>query len=667
MNLKPSYLYHIDGLRAVAVLSVVLFHLELSFIPGGFLGVDIFFVISGYLISRQIIGEFERTGGFSISQFYIRRFRRIAPALIIVLLLSCIAASIVFSPIDLQKFGGNLLASVFSFSNVFYWFNSGYFSSDAELNPLLHTWSLSVEEQFYIFWPIGLIFWMRMKRASIGIILALIAFSLLANLAVGNSDIYTFLGFETYLGQLNERGAALFFLTPFRIYELLIGAAAVVFEKKDLLKLSVRRIVGIVGALAIVLPFFIFDEHMLIPYFWAIIPCVGTAALILYGNLGFIGRILSNGPAVFIGKISYSLYLVHWPLIVFYRYLILETLQVHEQAILFASSIIIAYLLYRFIEMPFRRGFSGKGPVSFKSMSIIGIPIIAAFVILGSITVTNLYQWRELSDEKKALLADITSPKDFHKKYYGGQNCIFKVNEYNVKLGCQVNAENEQNVFLLGDSHALQYTYGFSQVFPNIGLTHFNNRCRFNSLHTCYGDSYDDFAKLREDQMKFVLESMDIVIIAQSWLNSRNGAYDPREQKDRVFKGNKAYVNYLIEELQEVQKVFGPDRLVIIGEINRFGKFGDPLTCFTSPYPSNNCLVGKPNRAVSFNAEFGDQLKKLGIAFINPTDVLCDTKECANFTDTGKPIYSDNNHLSKWGSELVLQKNQNILNLQISD
>jgi peptidoglycan/LPS O-acetylase OafA/YrhL len=333
-----DYRPDIDGLRAVAVLSVLLYHVGFTSFSGGFVGVDVFFVISGFLITRLIVGEVAR-GTFSFANFYARRARRIFPALFFTLLACFCAAFVLFPPEHMRSFAGSLVYAVLSLSNVWLYRESGYFDADAIFKPLLHTWSLSVEEQFYLAWPLLLV-WLcgRKHKAAAPALLVVLGISslVLAQRALDDP-------------------AAAFYFPQYRVVEFAAGAILVwlgAFRPRSDLVVEALLLLGLA---LIAYSAFAFDTRTAFPGVHAMVPCMGAALVIFAGQARYLGRVLSNPLSVGIGLVSYSLYLVHWPLIVFYRYYRIVDLTPAERWMLVAVSIGAAVLMYRFVEKPFRR------------------------------------------------------------------------------------------------------------------------------------------------------------------------------------------------------------------------------------------------------------------------------------------------------------------------
>lgn len=336
---QNTYRRDIDGLRAVAVLAVFFHHLYPNLLPGGFIGVDIFFVISGFLITSQVYSEITRKT-FSLKSFYQRRINRIAPALITVLLACVIVAAFILSPTDLTRLNISALLSLTGMSNIYIWVKYGnYFAADATEAPLLHTWSLGIEEQFYVIWPLFLV---ALVRFAPRFVLPILGIGVLA--AVGVSEYGTRL-FAT----------ASYYLLPTRFFELMLGGllAIYLYQPRAIGRLAARGYT-LAGYVLIGFSLITLNSDSNFPGFDALIPCLGAALLILAGSGDVRSPFLTSRPMVFIGLISYSLYLWHWPLIAYLNYLGFE-LNLPVAALLVAGSILLSWLSWRYVEIPFRR------------------------------------------------------------------------------------------------------------------------------------------------------------------------------------------------------------------------------------------------------------------------------------------------------------------------
>jgi len=343
---RSLYRPDIDGLRAVAVLSVIFYHMSKTLLPGGFIGVDVFFVISGFLISDHIFRDLER-GRFSIFEFYRRRIKRIAPAMLTVVAVTLFLAWRLMLPEDMIATARSALFSVASLANVYFWLyqDTSYFAPDSRELPLLHLWSLGVEEQFYAIWPLLLMtFYRPARKAAFFVVGSIIA------------------AFSFYLGNLLFKSAPLFsyYMFPTRAGELLMGGLIAIIVLRGVEQRVPSKIVlpmAATGAALLAVSFvFLSDRFYVFPGRAAVPPTLGAALLILSGaaHPNRISRCLSAVPLVWIGLISYSMYLWHWPLLALYRYGYGEMNPV-SSIVIFILTISLAWMTYSFIEQPFRR------------------------------------------------------------------------------------------------------------------------------------------------------------------------------------------------------------------------------------------------------------------------------------------------------------------------
>jgi peptidoglycan/LPS O-acetylase OafA/YrhL len=368
MSKTFSYRSDIDGLRALAVLLVVFFHSNFPLVTGGYIGVDVFFVISGFLITYTIVKEIEE-GIFSFKKFYLRRIKRIIPVLVFILLVCTIPAYFMFAE-SFEAFARTLLHTILSTNNIHLWANNRqYFSESSELIPLLHTWSLSVEEQFYFIWPSMLLLLFKIKTQSIRYII--VALFLIVGLLT-----------SIYLTKTDQNSA--YFLLHGRVYELGIGAAlAIGWKSTPTLSKLQNSLLSILGFLMILVPAFTLDKTSLFPGYNALLPCLGAAILIFTNknnndNAGIVNRIFMNKWIVYIGLISYSLYLWHWPVFVFFKFYNIELIGLTRILVLMLLGF-ISYFSWRYVEQPFR----SKIKLNFKQ-SILYIMLPSIFS-LGAI------------------------------------------------------------------------------------------------------------------------------------------------------------------------------------------------------------------------------------------------------------------------------------------
>lgn len=337
---RDKYRPEIDGLRTLALLPVMFFHSGLG-ASGGYVGVDVFFVISGFLIGRIVLHEIE-SGAFSLINFWERRIRRLLPALTVVIAATLIAGYIWLVPAHFQKLGQSIAAQPLLKANFYFWGNSGYFATESEFLPLLHTWSLAVEEQFYLlFPPIMLLLVRRGRKITRNVVVACILLSL----------IWSFYGSYRF-------PTATFFLIPGRVWELDLGVLLLFIPFTGTpSKHWMNEVISWVGMGLILGSVLVYDMNTRFPGLAAVAPCLGAALLIRSnsGGLTLCGKILALRPMVLTGKISYSLYLWHWPLLVFAKYILIRELHPIEGLGILICGWGISWLSWRFIERPFRK------------------------------------------------------------------------------------------------------------------------------------------------------------------------------------------------------------------------------------------------------------------------------------------------------------------------
>jgi peptidoglycan/LPS O-acetylase OafA/YrhL len=352
-----TYRPEIDGLRAIAVMAVVLFHLGIEPLAGGFVGVDVFFVISGYLITQLILARVAR-GDFSLAGFYLRRIRRLLPPLLATVAATFAAAALLLNPYDFAPFARSALAAMVSVSNIVFYAEAGYWDADSELKPLLHTWSLGVEEQFYLAWPaLLLLLWRSRGRLPLG--------ASLGGLAVVSAGVTVW-----YTG---VDASAAFFLSPFRVFQFATGAALpFLLATGPGGRLGARAPVArgalALGLLLVLASVLGLDGDTLYPGWAALVPTLG-AALALLGTAapgagGPLLRALCHPLSTWLGKVSYALYLVHWPVVALYRYHTGSALAPLEQLALGAAMLLLAWVLHAGIERRFYSRAGDPGPAA---------------------------------------------------------------------------------------------------------------------------------------------------------------------------------------------------------------------------------------------------------------------------------------------------------------
>ena len=451
-----AYRPDIDGLRAVAVLAVMAFHLQIRFALGGFTGVDVFFVISGYLISSILLVELD-TGRFSIRAFYVRRIRRIYPALVAAMLGTTVFAVIICMPAELRDYARTLIGASLSASNLYLGLHSSYFDPLSLSRPALQTWSLGVEEQFYILFPPLL--WLLWKRLPHRLPLVL---GVLAALSFAASIV----------GALRTPSLA-FFMPWTRACELLLGALLALGVFPRVHSRAVRGLAATLGALLLLFSFLLLNGAVPFPGLAALAPCGGTALLIWSGQaikrnstalppLTWVGRILATRPFVFVGLISYSLYLWHWPVIVFQGLSTWGDGLPHRamKAILVAISLVLATLSWRFVEVPFRDGalrLKGRGAFVFAAAA-------SALLVTLGVTALALHGW---PGRFPAAAVAVGNYVDEPMHYRFGSCMVIRARDFKPDP-CLVESTTKPNWLLIGDSHAAAQWQGLAQAFPQV-------------------------------------------------------------------------------------------------------------------------------------------------------------------------------------------------------
>lgn len=447
MRGSMQYRREIDGLRTVAVVPVLLFHAGLASFSGGFIGVDIFFVISGYLITSIIIHEQEKDG-FSILRFYERRARRIVPVLSFVLLCCLPFAWAWMLPEQMKDFGASLIAVSLFASNVLFWQEAGYFAPSAELQPLLHTWSLAVEEQYYVVFPLAvMLLWRFGKPVVIGVIAAVALLSL---------------GLAQYGSQ--NFASANFYLPSSRAWELLAGSLSAFLVSGGYFRNS--NLLSALGLALIGWGIFAYDAATPYPSFYTAVPVIGTALVILFGWQGtWTAMLLSTRPFVGIGLISYSLYLWHQPLFAFARIRALTEPSPMVMAALAIAAFPISYLSWRFVETPFRKGPIPFLPDSMRVLAGAGA-VAAAFIAAGFLATRDSGLEFRLPPEAQLALEVKENPDPIMLR------CLYDKGEAKLDhpvRDCLTPNTRTPDTILIGDSHAAAVAGETMRTFEKAG------------------------------------------------------------------------------------------------------------------------------------------------------------------------------------------------------
>jgi peptidoglycan/LPS O-acetylase OafA/YrhL len=599
-----QYRPEIDGLRAVAVLPVLLFHAGLSVFSGGYVGVDVFFVISGFLITG-LIREDLAQGKFSILGFYERRVRRILPALMFTVLATSVVAFTVMLPSFLVDYSKSLVSVSTFLSNIYFWRFSGYFDASATLRPMLHTWSLAVEEQFYIFMPIAAYLVYRFFRRSW---LWIFAAAALASLALS-------------IVAMQIGPTANFFLLPTRAWELLLGALFASVPAR-----APRGVVDQVmaaGGLGFILwAVFAYDEATPFPGFTALAPCVGSALIIYFAHpkATLVGQLLSSKPAVWIGLISYSLYLVHWPIAVFWRYITLQEPGLWGALVIIALSIPLAWASWAFVERPFRK----RGGASSLCAVLIGLCALAVIGAIGAVG------WASKGLPQRFPAQTAEAPETSAEAAISWRNgtCFFEgapdLSAWSPEA-CAINASGETPVLLWGDSFAAHYVPGITRAVEGGPLRVYE----YTAAGCPPALSYESYARRWcTDFNAHALELVDAlqvqrVILSARWVDLRRRGLDHlRSTLDALHeRGVEAYV-------VGQSPIFITDVTVIGGR-------------------------GHDAWTLAMDRSVNDELRQIveasGARFIDPLATLCEGERCALRAE-GRYLYFDYGHFSQLGS-----------------
>jgi peptidoglycan/LPS O-acetylase OafA/YrhL len=493
---SPKYRPEIDGLRAIAILPVLFYHAGLPAFSGGYVGVDIFFVISGYLIT-SIVAKDIALGRFSFAAFYERRIRRIFPALFFVLFVCAAAAAVFFPPRDFRDFGESLVAMTFFVSNLFFWRTAsptGYFDDTSQSQVLLHTWTLSVEEQFYIFLPIGLALVNRWAKQHLKVCL------LTAVIA----------SFSLSLWAIEHKPIAAFYLLPPRAWELLIGSLLAVGVLPAIGNRILRDAAGFAGLGLIAYAVFAFTKDSQFPGFRALAPCVG-AWLIIYASqpgASWVKAILGVRPLAFIGVISYSLYLWHWPIIVFVKYFWVSSLTGTQTVQVIVLSLVMASVSFEFIESPFRRPnsvWTRWQILRFGSLASLGCAVLGLAITLSQ----GFPQRYDVRTQK--LIAANTERKTQDWQLIHCGHWHKEVHSAEEAASCSIGGNLAKKILFWGDSHVEQLHSSVKRLYDAGSLN--NHGVLFALAEACpptekmdrdvpdsHCDNFGHFAMLRAQQ-----------------------------------------------------------------------------------------------------------------------------------------------------------------------
>jgi peptidoglycan/LPS O-acetylase OafA/YrhL len=664
----PKYRPDIDGLRAIAVLSVVAYHVVPEICTGGFVGVDIFFVISGYLISNIIIGSLAN-GRFSYALFYARRIRRIFPALIVVLA-SCLAIGwLDLFADEFKLLGKHVFLGATFIANLGLWREAGYFDQQAHVKVLLHLWSLGIEEQFYILWPLLLALAFRLRANLLALILVVTGASFLTNAwLVTNHAEATFYLPTSRLWELSM-GAALAYIHWSRTSQLgaTEGNDASVAQSMIIERLQRRSaisptILSLVGFGLILISIFGLNKTLTFPGWWALLPSMGALLMIASGPSAVVNRYLLAMPVVvWFGLISYPLYLWHWPILTFVKILNneLPTLTIRLMVIL--VSVLLAWLTYRLVEHPLRFQLKSRLLPIYLSVVLGVIALIGLAIFLGQ-GVPNRSAANVVTPGIDLTSTALQDPHSLPQ----ATNCLSEFRPDDVDR-CATNSAAPE-VLVLGDSHAGHLYTGLMATALPVAVI-WNGGCPPTlDLHLANNCAYRwhvllDYVKTHKASVRLVALSTDYALYTQ--INSLNGNMNHehqaivREAKSEGRGGNVDKI--LLEDTEAVLLALESQgvRAVLIRDIPALPY--EARACLRRrfvPFPKIEvCMPVQREVVERYHArenEIEAQLQRWrpGVSMFDPMPVFCDVHYC-QAVFRGKLLYRDDNHLNDAGSRLL--------------
>ncbi len=637
-DMSLSYRPDIDGLRAIAVLAVVLYHYGTGGLSGGFVGVDVFFVISGFLITGIIHKEMQR-GDFTLAKFYERRARRIFPALFAVLLATLVASWWMLLPSDLVFLGKASVATVLFVSNVLYKLSSGYFDSSSEFNPLLHTWSLGVEEQFYIGLPLLLLLVARFWARGLGEVLAVCAL----------------LSFVACVVVQPMAANAVFFLSPFRTWELLLGSLLGIGAIPAIKHKASREVIAVVALAALLGAIAFMREGIDFPGWEAAIPVMATALLLHVGSSGGsrVSTALAWKPLVFIGLISYSLYLWHWPLLVLAKYrMAMEPLSPEASGVLLVAALLLAVASYYLIERPFRKT---QGSAAHASPTrAFAVSAAAALVLcVGGVSFAREKGFPQRVPVHVAALDADRAPVIPYKECEGKPVSM-------DRAACRIGATGRSGVTLIwGDSWALAWASAMDEVLKREGrpgvlavrsacapLPGVNNR----RSPTCIERNAQVLEWIKQNRP----ERIYLIAAWSAWTDA-DGGY-PLEDASGLQGNDRIFAAAYPRTLQAIRPYVKD--IVVLG----------PTPGAPDVLPYRMALAewngsAPPPPVTRLEAEdeaygFWKVARRpvAGERVIDPAPWFCDQVTCRYSSDTGELLYRDGHHLNVAGAKFVEER-----------
>lgn len=599
-----SYRSEIDGLRAIAVMAVVVFHAGWGWSAGGFVGVDVFFVISGYLITSILLSDL-KASRFSFMQFYERRARRLLPSLFLVTLCTIPLAYVLMLPHQFEDFSKSVVGVGVFLSNFQFWWEAGYFETAAELKPLLHTWSLAVEEQFYLLFPVLLLLLYRRK-----LLLTIAVLSILSLFA------------SEWVVRRSPDSA--FFLLPFRAWELFAGAICAQ------LPLRKNNWAAGFGLGLIVLSMGLYGPETRFPGFNALLPVAGTALVLSCAQGTWVARLLSVPALVTMGLISYSVYLWHQPLFAFARLATTGAPKTWVMISLCVASIALGWLTWKFVEQPFRRGrplLPGR-----RSLLSSAFAAMACLTVLGATVTNEAYFWQRVEDRESALLAWTRfSETDRYRQSVRLPDCMLGADAglsvFSREI-CLTPATDVPNILLIGDSHAAHLWEALHTALDPALLMQVNgSACRPMSP---------------AEGLPFCIDMIDMVLTELQTLSVDHVVLSARWWEDDVVQ--------LQNFIRLVQSM--GHQVTVIGPTEEY-QAALPVILFQLGERSDLAeAVAVHNRADRFELSraLGNHVRETGAVYVDALSMRCPEDICPPVTSGGVPTMWDREHFSPEGA-----------------
>ena len=637
MNHSHQYRPEIDGLRALAIVAVLLYHAGVA-CGGGYVGVDVFFVISGYLITGIIRREMEE-GKFSLKGFWVRRARRILPALVVMVLAVLVAGWVLMMPGDYAQLGLSAAFQAVSAANFHFWRSTadGYFGGAAEEMPLLHTWSLAIEEQFYVLLPLGMMWFMRGARGDGAGVALRRARWLFAAVLAGSFVLSVYL--------VAKRPSAAFYLLPTRMWELLAGSVAAMGARPDVRARAVREVLAAVGLLLVLVPVFVYGTETPFPGLAAAPVCAGTVMMILFSGSGgtLVGKLLASRAAVGIGLISYSLYLWHWPVLVFCRYYYGEAFGPGKAWWCLGVSVVLAVLSWRFVERPFRRGKLGSAGWPHGRVLAAGAAVCGLMMAAGM----GVYLSKGVERRMPHAIRVAASPKSRSlpaaslDQVLSGALPMLGVKDPRLPIRC----------VLWGDSHAMRLSPLLDEMLLERGLagryaTHPATMPLRGFLSNGLGSLGQDSLSWNNGVLDFILKQRvsDVIMMARWTAYVDPPLFHGEEFLRKVFDETVSSLRQAGVRVWVVRQVPEQQKYVVRMLARHLVRGGSP-----DEFGVSEALF-RAKRAIEqrcLGCEAAD-----GIEFLDPAQYFLRGGR-ARAAEGNQPLYSDDNHLALAGVKLL--------------